>query len=92
MPTYPGHFVVKKVTTGGTFRLHHQLLYIANALVDQTIGLEETDDGVWAIYSTPCCLAPSMNATTSSVADTPRLNSVTHVAGQVCYPSSRLLS
>jgi len=50
VPQYPGHFVVKKVTTGGTFRFQHTLLYIANALVDQTIGLEETDDGVWAIY------------------------------------------
>lgn len=50
VPAYPGHFVVKKVTTGGTFRLHHKLLYIANALVDQVIGLEETDDGAWAIY------------------------------------------
>jgi hypothetical protein len=47
---HPGHFLVKKVTTGGTFRMHHKLLYIANALVDQTIGLEETDDGLWAIY------------------------------------------
>ena len=47
---YPGHFRVKKVTTGGTFRLHHKLLYIANALVDQPIGLEETDDGIWSIY------------------------------------------
>ena len=50
VPAYPGHFLVKKVTTGGTFRFHHKLLYIANALVDQTLGLEETDDGVWAIY------------------------------------------
>jgi hypothetical protein len=43
---YPGHFLVKKVTTGGTFRFQHKLLYIANSLVDQCIGLEETDDGV----------------------------------------------
>jgi hypothetical protein len=47
---YPGHFLVKKVTTGGTFRFQHKLLYIANSLVDQCIGLEETDDGVWSIY------------------------------------------
>lgn len=47
---YPGHFVVKKITTGGTFRFHHKLLYIANSMVDQNIGLEETDDGVWSIY------------------------------------------
>ena len=52
LPTieYPGHFLVKKITTGGTFRFHRKLLHIANALVDQHIGLEETDDGIWAIY------------------------------------------
>lgn len=47
---YPGHFVVKKVTTGGTFRFQHKLLYIANSLVDHRIGLKETDDGIWSIY------------------------------------------
>ncbi len=30
--------------------LQGKLLYIANSLVDQHIGLEETDDGVWSIY------------------------------------------
>ncbi len=49
-PEYPGHYLVKKITTGGTFRFQHKLLYIANSLVDQHIGLEETDDGVWSIY------------------------------------------
>jgi putative transposase len=59
LPTlvYPGHFVVKKITTGGTFRLHHKLLYLANAMVDQHIGLEETDDGVWSIYFNTVLLA-----------------------------------
>jgi len=32
------------------FAFQQRLLYIANALVNQHIGLEETDDGVWAIY------------------------------------------
>jgi hypothetical protein len=41
---------VKRVTDAGTFRFQHRLVYIANALVDQWIGLEETDDGVWSIY------------------------------------------
>jgi len=41
---------VKKITTGGTFRFQHKLLYIANALVNYHIGLEETDDGIWTIY------------------------------------------
>ena len=47
---YPGHFIVKKITTGGTFSFNHKLLYIANSLVDHRIGLEETDDGIWSIY------------------------------------------
>ena len=49
-PEYPGHFLVKKVTTGGTFRFRRKLLHIGNALTDQQIGLEETDDGIWSIY------------------------------------------
>ena len=53
----PRHFLVKRVTDAGTFRLQQRLLYIANALVNQHIGLEETDDGVWAIYFNPVLLA-----------------------------------
>jgi hypothetical protein len=33
------------------------VLDIANALVDQHIGLEETDDGIWAIYFNSILLA-----------------------------------
>lgn len=54
---YPGHFVVKKVTTGGTFRFHNRLLYLANAMVDQHVGLEETGDGIWAIHFNTVLLA-----------------------------------
>ena len=54
---YPGHFRVKKVTTGGTFRFQQKLLYLANAMVDQQIGLEETDDGIWAIHFNTILLA-----------------------------------
>ena len=50
VPEYPGHYLVKKVATAGTFRLQHKLLDIVNALVDQHIGLDETDDGVWSIF------------------------------------------
>lgn len=57
MLEYPGHFVVKKITTGGTFRFQGRLLYLANAMVDQPIGLEETDDGIWAIYFSTILLA-----------------------------------
>ena len=47
---YPGHFVVKRVTNAGTFRLKHKLLFIANALKQNYIGLEEVDDRIWSIY------------------------------------------
>jgi len=57
MPEYPRHFLVKKITTGGTFRFQHKLLYLANAMVDQHIGLEEIDDGIWAIHFTTVLLA-----------------------------------
>jgi putative transposase len=54
---YPGHFLVKKVTTGGTFRFRDRLLYLANSMVNQPIGLEETDDGVWTIWFNTILLA-----------------------------------
>lgn len=31
-------------------RIGKRWLYLANALTNQQIGLEETDDGLWAIY------------------------------------------
>ena len=54
LPTieYPRHFLIKKITDAGTFRFHKYLLHPANALVDQHIGLAETDDGVCSIYFT----------------------------------------
>ena len=59
LPTieYPRRFLIKKITDAGTFRFQKYLLHPANALVDQHIGLEETDDGVWSIYFTTVLLA-----------------------------------
>lgn len=56
-PQFPGHFLDKPSTTGGTFRFGERLLYVANALTDQQIGSEETDDGLWAISSQTVLLA-----------------------------------
>jgi hypothetical protein len=41
---------VKRVTNAGTFRLKHRLVFIANALKQHPIGLEEVADGIWSIY------------------------------------------
>ena len=54
---YPGHYVVKKITTGGTFRFHNRLLFLSNALTHHHIGLEEVDTGVWNIYFNTVLLA-----------------------------------
>jgi putative transposase len=56
-PECRGHFLIKHVTDASTFRFQQRLLYIANALVNQHIGLEETDDGVWATYFKTVLLA-----------------------------------
>jgi hypothetical protein len=47
---YPGHYLVKKIATAGTFRFRRKVLYLANAFTDQHVGLKETDDGICAIY------------------------------------------
>ena len=50
MPEYPGHFLVQTITTAGTVRFGKRNVYLANALTNQTIGMEETDDGLWQLY------------------------------------------
>jgi transposase InsO family protein len=47
---YPGHFLVKRVTNAGTIRLRKRLLFIANALKQHPVGLEEVDDGIRSIH------------------------------------------
>jgi putative transposase len=47
---YPGHFIVKRVTNAGTIRFKRRLLFIANALKQHPIGLEEVADGIWSIH------------------------------------------
>lgn len=47
---YPGHFLVKRVTHAGTIRFQDRLLFLANALKEHHVGLEERDDGLWSLY------------------------------------------
>lgn len=47
---YPGHYTVKRVTNAGTIRFKTRLLFLANALKQHHVGLEESDDGVWSLY------------------------------------------
>jgi len=47
---YPGHYLIKRITSGGTFRFGRRLLFLANPLEGYDVGLDETGDGIWSIY------------------------------------------
>ena len=47
---YPGHHIVKRVTNAGAIRFKTRLLFLATALKQHLVGLEEVDDGRWSIY------------------------------------------
>ena len=47
---YPSHFVVKRVTSAGTIRFKHKLLFLASALHTHHVGLDESSDGIWSVY------------------------------------------
>jgi len=49
-PDYPGHFVVRRVSNAGTFRLNKAQRFLSAALAQHHIGFEEIDDGLWSIY------------------------------------------
>ena len=38
------------MTNAGTIRFKTRLLFIANSLKQQVVGLEEIADGVWSLY------------------------------------------
>jgi transposase InsO family protein len=49
-PNYPGHFLVRFVSNCGTLRFNTWQKHLSKALAQHYIGLEEIDDGIWAIY------------------------------------------
>src|SRR5437879_9015463 len=63
---YPGHFLVKRVTNAGTTRLKKRLLFLANALKQHPVGLEEVEDGSGRFTSATCCWGGSTSEITSS--------------------------
>lgn len=42
--------MTERVTHAGTIRFQDRLLFLANALKEHHVGLEESDDGVWSLY------------------------------------------
>jgi putative transposase len=52
LPTieYPGHFEVRRVSRNGGIRWKRGWLSVSHPLIDEDVGLEEVDDGVWDLY------------------------------------------
>ena len=49
-PDYPGHFQVRQVSKSSMFRFHHRQVFLSEALIEEHIGLEEIDEGLWSLY------------------------------------------
>ena len=47
---YPPHFEVRKVSANGGIRWHAHRVPVSHLLIDEYIGLEEIDDGLWTVY------------------------------------------
>jgi putative transposase len=47
---YPGHYLVRRVSRGGTIRVFHNQPFVSNVLQEDYVGLEEVDDGLFDVY------------------------------------------
>ena len=76
---YPEHFEVRRVRSNGQFKWHGQLLFLTETLINENIGLELVDDGVWDIYFGTQRLASYDRRTgelVRAVNDVPRLSTM----------------
>jgi transposase InsO family protein len=49
-PEYPAHWVVRKVDTCGHFKFQGRRIFLSHPLETKRIGMNEVEDGIWAIY------------------------------------------
>lgn len=56
-PEYPGHYEVRSVHPGGEIKWQGRYLFLSEALGGERVGLEEYEDGLWAVYFGGLCLA-----------------------------------
>jgi putative transposase len=47
---YPGHFEQRRVNVNGVIKFKRAELFLSETLEGESIGLEETDDGIWSIW------------------------------------------
>jgi hypothetical protein len=53
---YPGHFEVRRVSRNGGIRWKKGWLNVSHPLIDEYVGLEEVDDGIWNLHFGPLLL------------------------------------
>jgi hypothetical protein len=56
-PEYPGHFTVRSVRQSGEIKWQGGYLFLSQTLIGESVGLEETEDGIWSVYFGPVLLA-----------------------------------
>lgn len=49
-PEYPGHYEVRRVSRNGGVRWKGEWVNVGHALVEQDVGFEEVNDGLWDMY------------------------------------------
>jgi putative transposase len=47
---YPGHFEVRRVYSNGCCSWGGEVRFLSDALMDQEVGFEEVDDGLWTVW------------------------------------------
>ena len=55
-PEYPGHFEVRRVSRNGGIRWHRHRVPVSHTLLEEYIGFEAIDDGLWDVYFHHCRL------------------------------------
>jgi putative transposase len=49
-PEYANHFEVRRVQSTGIIKFRGRVRFISEVLEGETVGLEESDDGIWSVY------------------------------------------
>ena len=91
-PSYPGPFQVRRVSRGGTVRLHNGQQFLSQAFNEEMIGLKEIDDGIWNVlyYQT---LLGRFDERTRTITGAPSLKKdCSPCLRTKCHLSSRLFS
>jgi transposase InsO family protein len=49
-PEYPAHYEVRRVSRNGGIRWKGEWLNVGHSLIEENVGMEEVDTGVWSVF------------------------------------------